>query len=91
MGANDGREPTRPAIAIALADPDRSHVDVALVEAGFDTIPLPPGASIAEAFSPNTPTLVAIVDVAGDPEGAAARVAEARRGRPGDLSVLFLA
>jgi pilus assembly protein CpaE len=85
------REPDRPAIAIAMADPDRTSVEDALVEAGFHTIPLPPGASIAEAFGPSTTRLVAVVDVAGDPASAASRVQEARRGRPNRLAVLFLA
>lgn len=92
MGTTNARgEPTRPAIAISMADPERSHVEEALIEAGFDTIPLPPGASIAEAFSPSTQSLVALVDVAGDPASSVARVQEARRGRPHGLSVLFLA
>ena len=83
-------EATRPAIAILLADPERSQVEEVLREAGFETIALSPGASIAEAFSASVPTIVAVVDVAGDPEGAAANVAEARTGRAGHLSVLFL-
>jgi pilus assembly protein CpaE len=91
MGAPSGHEQVRPAIAIAMADPERSRVEEVLIEAGFDTIPLAPGASIVEAFSPSTPHLVAVIDVAGDPESAVARVHEARRGRPNDLAVLFLA
>ena len=81
----------RPAVAILMADPERSSVDDALTEAGFETIQLMPGTAIAEAFSSTNPTIVAVVDVAGDPEATAANVAEARRGRPGHLSVLFLA
>ncbi len=91
MGTNNEYDPNRPAVAIAMADPDRSHVDDVLSEAGFETIPLPPGASLAEAFSPATPSLVAVVDVAGDPEGVVGQVAEARRGRPDALAVLYLA
>lgn len=71
-------EPTRPTIAISMADPERSDVEAALAEAGFDTIALEPGASIVEAFSPSTPTLVAVVDVAGDVDAAIANVAESR-------------
>jgi pilus assembly protein CpaE len=88
---NKSGEPTRPSIAISMADPERSDVEAALTEAGFDTIALEPGASIVEAFSPSTPTLVAVVDVAGNPGVAIANVAEARRGRAGHLSVLFIA
>jgi pilus assembly protein CpaE len=89
--SNERGGTARPSIAIALADPERSEVDAALTDAGFVTIPLQPGASIAEAFGPSTPTLVAIVDVAGDPAAAVARVEAARRGRPGGLSVLYVA
>ena len=74
-----------------MADPERSAVDDALEDAGFETIPLMPGTAIVEAFSASNPTIVAVVDVAGDPEAAAANVAEARRGRARHLSVLFLA
>jgi pilus assembly protein CpaE len=66
-------------------------VDDALTGAGFDTIQLAPGSAIAEAFNSKHPTIVAVVDVAGDPEAIAANVAEARRGRAGHLAVLFLA
>jgi pilus assembly protein CpaE len=81
----------RPAIAILMSDPERTSLDAALTEAGFETIPLAPGGAIAEAFSARTPSILAVVDVAGDPEAIAANVAEARRGRAGHLSVLFLA
>ncbi len=91
MAINGRTESNRPAIALALVDPEKSDVDAALIEAGFETIPLAPDASIAEAFGPSTRTLVAVVDVLGDPASAVARVAEARRGRPGQLAVLFLA
>jgi pilus assembly protein CpaE len=91
MGSNAGGEGTRPAIAILMSDPERSAVDDALTDAGFATIQLMPGGAIAEAFSSTAPTIVAVVDVAGDPEATAANVAEARRGRPGHLSVLFVA
>jgi pilus assembly protein CpaE len=92
MAASTSRhQPARPAIVVALAEPDRSTVVEAMTDAGFDTIPLPRGASLAEAFSAATPTLVAVIDVAGDPAGAAAQVREARRGRPDALSVVYSA
>jgi pilus assembly protein CpaE len=92
MGPKNARgDASRPSIAISIAEPERSQLEELLTDAGFNTIALPPGASIAEAFSASTPTLIAIVDVAGDPEGTMARVDEARRGRPGHLSVMFLA
>jgi pilus assembly protein CpaE len=90
-GSHGGGDPARPTIAISLADPERSELNELLVDAGYDTIPLQPGASIAEAFPPKAATLIAIIDVAGDPEGAVARVEEARKGRAGHLSVMFLA
>jgi pilus assembly protein CpaE len=89
--ANNGTGEARPAVAILMADPERSAVDDVLTDAGFDTIQLAPGSAIAEAFSSKNQTIVAVVDVAGDPEAIAANVAEARRGRSGHLSVLFLA
>jgi pilus assembly protein CpaE len=90
MSTHNGRD-ARPDVAILLADPERSEVDAALTDAGFMTIQLPVGASIAEAFSPANPVLIAIVDVADDPASAVAKVREARRGRPGALSVLYVA
>jgi pilus assembly protein CpaE len=90
-GQHSGGDPARPTIAISLAEPERSELDVALIEAGYETIPLPPGASIAEAFSPDAPTLIAVIDVAGDPEGSVSRIETARAGRAGHLSVMFLA
>ena len=84
-------EPAKPTIVVAVAEPDRSAVVEAMTEAGFDTIPLPPGASLAEAFSPSTPTIVAVIEVAGDPAGATGRVREARRGRVDSLSVVYSA
>jgi len=90
-GQYGGNEPARPTVAISLAEPERSELDALLIESGYETIPLPPGASIAEAFSPGASTLIAVIDVAGDPEGAAARVDTARKGRAGHLSVMFLA
>ncbi|HKQ17729.1 MAG TPA: AAA family ATPase [Solirubrobacterales bacterium] len=90
--ANTGTgEGMRPAIAILMSDPERSAVDDALADAGFETIQLMPGTAIAEAFSSKNQSIVAVVDVAGDPDAIAANVAEARRGRPGHLSVLFVA
>jgi pilus assembly protein CpaE len=91
MATSGKGEGARPAVAILMADPERSAVDDALTAAGFETIQLGPGSAIAEAFSAKNPTIVAVVDVAGDPEAIAANVAEARRGRSGHLSVLFLA
>lgn len=85
-------EPSRPAVVVALSEPERSEAVEVLHEAGFDTIPLPPGASIAEAFGPQTASLIAVVDVAGDPAGAISRVRAARRGRPaGALTVVYSA
>lgn len=91
MASTETGEAARPAVAILMSDPERSAVDDALSDAGFETISLMPGTPIVEAFSGSNSTIVAVVDVAGDPEAAAANVAEARRGRPGHLSVLFLA
>jgi pilus assembly protein CpaE len=91
MAGNRGGESARPTIAISIAEPERSELSAALVEAGYDTIQLAPGEAIVEAFSAATPTLIAVIDVAGDPEGAVARVETARTGRTGHLSVMFLA
>jgi pilus assembly protein CpaE len=92
MGAKSAPEETaRPSIAISLPEPERSELSAALVDAGYDTIQLAPGEPVVEAFSAATPTLIAVIDVAGDPEGTVARVEEARRGRAGHLSVMFLA
>lgn len=90
-GTHGGSDPARPTIVISLAEPERSELDAMLIDIGYATIPLPPGASIAEAFSPLATTLIAVIDVAGDPEGAVARVETARAGRAGHLSVMFLA
>jgi pilus assembly protein CpaE len=90
MGASNVNEDQgRPTIAVAMAEPDLTVVLEALADAGFDTIALDPKAKLAEAFSPRHPRLIAIVDVAGDPAGAVERAAEARRGRPDALSVVF--
>jgi pilus assembly protein CpaE len=91
MGAKHAQGDGRPSIAISLPEPERSELNQTLVDAGFKTIPLAPGEPIVEAFSASTPTLIAVIDVAGDPEGTVARVEEARRGRSGHLSVMFLA
>ena len=92
MGAKSApEEPARPSIAISLPEPERSELSAALVDAGYDTIQLAPGEPVVEAFSAATPTLIAVIDVAGDPEGTVMRVEEARRGRAGHLSVMFLA
>ncbi|HEY8237877.1 MAG TPA: AAA family ATPase [Candidatus Limnocylindrales bacterium] len=89
--ANATTESTRPTVVVALSEPERSEVVEVLNEAGFDTIPMATSAPLVEAFSPSTPTLIALVDIAGDPEGAVARVQEARKGRPGALSVIYSA
>ena len=91
MAGNRGGESARPTIAISIAEPERSELSAALVDAGYDTIQLAPGEAIVEAFSAATPTLIAVIDIAGDPEGAVARVETARTGRAGHLSVMFLA
>ena len=90
-GSYSGGDSARPTIAISLSEPERSELDNLLVDAGYRTIPMPPGASIAEAFAPGINTLIAVVDVAGDPEGTVSRVETARRGRAGHLFVMFLA
>ena len=82
----------RPAIVVALPDPERTDVVEGLKDAGFETIPLPNGASLAEAFGPKQQSLIAVIDVAGDPAGALSRVRTARRGRPaGALTVVYSA
>src|SRR5258706_8600587 len=90
-GSTSHAESTRPTIAIALAEPERSEIVAALAEAGFDAIALPPGAPLAEAFGSTTKHLVAVIDIAGDLAAAAAIVSAARRGRPGALSVVYVA
>jgi len=90
-GSYTGGDSVRPTIAISLAEPERSELNDLLIEAGYNTIPLAPGEPIVEAFSAATPTLIAVIDVAGDPEGAVQRVETARIGRAGHLSVMFLA
>jgi pilus assembly protein CpaE len=87
----NGAEATRPKIAVALPEPERSDVVDTLGDAGFDAFAVAPDAPLAEAFGPTTKHLLAVVDVAGDPAAAAAYVAQARRGRPGALSVVFVA
>ncbi len=90
MGAsNVNEDPGRPTIAVAMSEPDLSVVLATLGDAGFDTIALEPKGSIVEAFSPRHSSLIAVIDVAGDPAGAIANAAEARKGRPGALSVVF--
>ncbi|HJP89717.1 MAG TPA: AAA family ATPase [Candidatus Limnocylindrales bacterium] len=82
----------RPPVVIALPDPERTEVVTGLDDAGFDTIPLPNGASLTDAFGPRTQSVIAVVDIAGDPAGAIARVRTARRGRPdGALAVVYSA
>jgi len=77
-------DPIRPTIVVALSEPERSEVVAAMTDAGFETIPLAPGTPLVEAFSPAAPNLVVVLDVAGDPAGAVARVREARVGRAAD-------
>ena len=90
MGAsNVNQDQARPTIAVAMAEPDLSVVLEALSDAGFDTIALERDARLAEAFSPKHSRIIAVVDVAGDPAGAVARAAEARKGRPDALSVVY--
>ena len=84
-------EQARPAVIVALTEPERSEVVDSLTEAGFGTIPMAPDGVLAEAFSRTKEALLAVVDVAGDPAGAASRVREARRGRPDALSVVYIA
>jgi pilus assembly protein CpaE len=84
-------EQARPPVVVALSEPEQSEVVEVLTEAGFETIPMPAGAALAEAFSPSTPVLLAVVDVGGDPAGAVQRVRDARRGRPGALFVVYSA
>jgi len=91
-GPTQRTDTSRPAIVIALHNPERTDVVEGLQDAGFDTIPLPNGASLADAFGPKNTSLIAVVDVAGDPAGAIARVRTARRGRPaGALTVVYSA
>ena len=84
-------EPTRPAIAVALPEPERGSVMEMLDAAGFETLTLAPDAPLAEAFALKTGRLIVIVDVSGDPAAAVTAAAEARRTRGGTLSVVFLA
>ena len=92
MAGAKGREAAaRPTIVVDLPEPEKSEAVAALTEAGFEALPLQRGASLAEAFSTSTPTLIAVIDAAGDPEGAVARARDARRGRPDALSVVYSA
>ncbi|HEX2626612.1 MAG TPA: AAA family ATPase [Candidatus Limnocylindrales bacterium] len=91
-GPTQRADMSRPPIVVALPDPERTNVVEGLADAGFETIPLPNGASLAEAFGPKTQSLIAVIDIAGDPAGAVARVRTARRGRPaGALAVVYSA
>jgi pilus assembly protein CpaE len=91
MAGTNGREATRPAVAVALAEPERMLVVEALTDAGFDPIQLTPGSSLAEAYTAKVTNLIAVLDVAGDPANAVQTVAEARRGHPSGLGVLYVA
>src|SRR5258706_4260077 len=90
-GSTSHAESTRPTIAIALAEPERSEIVAALAEAGFDAIALPPGAPLAEAFGSTTKHLVAVIHIARELAAAAANVNAPRPGRTGALSGVFLA
>ncbi|HET7182254.1 MAG TPA: AAA family ATPase [Candidatus Limnocylindrales bacterium] len=91
-GPTQRTDTNRPAVVVALHDPERADVVRELIDAGFETMSLPNGASLAEAFGPKTPSLIAVVDVAGDPAAAVGRVRAARRGRPdGALAVVYSA
>jgi pilus assembly protein CpaE len=81
----------RPTIVVSLSQPLRDEVIEAMTDAGFEAIGLATGTPLSEAFSPTDPLLVAVVDVAGDPEAAVARVRDARRGRPDALTVVYSA
>ena len=84
-------DPARPTIAISLSEPERAQLSELLADGGYHTVALAPGESIAEAFPPGASTLIAVIDVAGDPEAAIAWVDAARVGRAGHFSVMFLA
>ncbi|HUQ44222.1 MAG TPA: AAA family ATPase [Candidatus Limnocylindria bacterium] len=90
MAPNNGRE-ARPIIAVALAEPERGLVVEALADAGFETVPLDVGASIAESFGPGVSSLIAIVDVATDAAAAVATVKRAREAHPGSVFVVYVA
>ena len=90
MGApNVNRDPGRPAIAVALAEPEQTIILEALEGAGFETFALAPDSKLSEAFSPKHERVVAVVDVGDNPGAAVARVKEARMGRPEALSVVY--
>jgi pilus assembly protein CpaE len=90
-GSTSGAEATRPKIAIALAEPERTEVLTALADAGFDAFAIQADAPLAEALGPKSEHLVAVLDVDGDATAAVANVTQARRGRPEGLSVVFVA
>jgi pilus assembly protein CpaE len=89
MAASTAPDLTRPTVAVALSEPEHTLVVDTLTDAGFDTQSLSRSTKLSEAFSPRTPRLIAVLDVAGDPAGAVARAAEGRQGRPGALAVVF--
>ncbi|HEX3265000.1 MAG TPA: AAA family ATPase, partial [Candidatus Limnocylindrales bacterium] len=88
--ATSNADLTRPAIAVALSQPEQAQVVEALTDAGFDPIQLGSNTKLSEAFSPRNQRLIVVLDVAGDPVRAVARAREARRGRPGSLAVVFV-
>jgi pilus assembly protein CpaE len=89
-GPTQRADMSRPTVVVAIPNPERDEVVEGLQDAGFDTIPLPNGASLTDAFGPKTPSLIAVIDVAGEPAAAVARVRDARRGRPaGALAVVY--
>ena len=58
-------EPVRPAIVVALSQPERTEVVDAITEAGFDTIPLPPGTALRS----HAPAPSALRETRLSPEG----------------------
>jgi pilus assembly protein CpaE len=89
MTTYTGPDLSRPAIAVALTEPEQTSVLDAFAGAGFETIELAPGAKLAAAFSASRSRLIAVLDVAGDPAAAVARANAARAGRPGALAVVY--
>ena len=84
-------EAARPAIVVALPEPDRTDVAEVMTEAGYHAIPLDTDAALTDVFSPGVHAAVVVVDVDGDPAAVVERVRDARRGRPDALSVVYSA
>ena len=89
MSTYSSADQGRPAVAVAMSEPERTDVVEALTDAGFDTIPMAREAKLVEAFSPRVARVIAVVEVAGDPAGAVRRATEARKARPGALAVVY--